>query len=270
VHAARPADRALVGSLAAILLVAAVLPALRAPIAVLLLGLAGTLWLTRRGVHPAVAAVLPLAVGISWPAWLGTDTPLGPLGCTEPLSVIALRRVAVALVVVFLTVVALRLTGVPAATLGLRRPTPPLAIAGVLGALVMAVGGLVVGPALAEPFFGRLSFDRPTAAVVPALAFGLANGFLEELAFRGALLGLVTAVIGRWPAIILQAVVFGIVHVGPEVTAFAPVHAALMASAGLVAGVIVDRTRSLAIPIGFHVGADVALYFGLACRVPIA
>jgi membrane protease YdiL (CAAX protease family) len=60
--------------------------------------------------------------------------------------------------------------------------------------------------------------------------------------------------------------VFGISHVGADVTAFVPIHATLMAAAGLLAGLVVRRTGSLAIPVGVHIGADIALYFGLACR----
>jgi len=39
-----------------------------------------------------------------------------------------------------------------------------------------------------------------------------------------------------------------------------------MAGCGLILGLITLRTGSLAVAIGLHVGADVALYFGLACR----
>ena len=45
-----------------------------------------------------------------------------------------------------------------------------------------------------------------------------------------------------------------------------PFHVMVMAGCGLVLGLITLRMGSLAVAIGLHVGADVALYFGLACR----
>jgi membrane protease YdiL (CAAX protease family) len=41
-----------------------------------------------------------------------------------------------------------------------------------------------------------------------------------------------------------------------------------MAAGGLLAGLIVERTGSLAIPIAAHVGLDIPLYYGNACRLP--
>ena len=255
---------------AGVLLVAAVQPALRVPAFVAVAAVAACAWSWRRRIPAGLVAVLPVAIVLSWPAWLGADIALGPAGCAEPATVIALRRVAVLLIVAVPTAGLVWGGGYPVSLLGLRRPGRAEAAAAIVGGVAVALGGLVIGPAIAEPFFGRLSFERPLAAVVPALVFGAANGLLEELAYRGVLQGLLGTVLGRWPAIVVQAAVFGISHVGPEVTDLVPVHAALMAAAGLAAGLIVDRTRSLAIPIGVHVGADVALYFGLACRIPAA
>jgi membrane protease YdiL (CAAX protease family) len=119
---------------------------------------------------------------------------------------------------------------------------------------------------LARPFFGELDFPRPVAALLPAVFFGVANGVLEEVSYRGAM----QAWLGRamplaW-AIGLQGIVFGIVHAGPNVLALLPVHIALMAVMGIAGGVARARLGSLWLPIGVHVGADIALYVGLACR----
>jgi membrane protease YdiL (CAAX protease family) len=183
-----------------------------------------------------------------------------------PFSVIALRRVATALVVFAVVAVLARVHGSSTFDLGIRRLRRwelPLSVGGLIA---LAAGGLVIGPWIAEPFFGRLDFARPMAAVIPAVVFGLANGTLEEIAYRGALQGWLGRVAGPGLALAVQAVIFGIVHVGPEVTALIPVHATLLAGAGLLAGLVVRRTGSLAIPIGIHIGADIALYYGLACR----
>jgi membrane protease YdiL (CAAX protease family) len=253
---------------AGVLLAAALLPAWRFPAFVAVVVAVAGAWGWLRRVSVALMAVLPVAVVLSWPAWLGADVPLGPAGCAEVVSVVALRRAVVLLVVALLAAAIASRGGDAIRLLGLRKAGAAALAVAALGGVAVAAGGLVIGPAVAEPFFGRLTFERPLAAIVPALVFGLANGLAEELAYRGILQGLLGAVIGRWPAIALQAVVFGISHVGPEVTDLAPVHAVLMAAAGLAAGLIVDRTRSLTIPIGIHIGADVALYVGLACRIP--
>ena len=98
------------------------------------------------------------------------------------------------------------------------------------------------------------------------MLFGIANGVLEEVLYRGAM----QAWLGRlapvgW-AIGFQGLVFGIVHAGPEVLTLLPVHIALLTAVGIGGGLVRWRLGSLWIPIGIHVGADIALYIGLACR----
>jgi membrane protease YdiL (CAAX protease family) len=250
----------------ALLLAGALVPASRPALAVAVIVGWAVLGLARRTAALGWAASLPLAVAFTWPFVLGADHPFGPVACTEPLSVIAVRRVVVAVVVLAVVAALARLHGSSTFDLGirrLRRWEAPLAVA---AGLAVAVGGLVIGPAVAEPFFGRLEYDRPLGALVPAVIFAVANGSLEEVAYRGALQGWLGRATTPAIAIVLQAVVFGIAHVGPEVTAFVPVHATLMAVVGLLAGLVVRRTGSLAIPIGVHIGADIALYYGLACR----
>ncbi len=250
----------------AILVVAAFAPDLR-PAAAVALG-AGwvVLWRAGRAEAIAWAAVLPVGLGLAVPWVVGADAPLGDPACVSPLSTIVLRRLALAAVVlgaVAALAVAHR-SGV--VELGLRRPSVPEAAVAIGGFTVLVVGGLVVGPAIAAPFFGRLDFPVPAAALVPALVFGFANGITEEVAYRGAMQGWIGRLAPVWVAIGFQGLVFGIVHAGPEVVALLPVHIALLAAAGIAAGVVRWRAGSLWIPAGIHVGADVALYIGLACR----
>lgn len=250
----------------AVLLAGALVPAWRPATAILaLLGWA-VLRMLRRPAVLAWAATIPVSMLLAWPWLLGTDGPLGADGCVEPLSIIALRRVAAALAVIALVAVLARVHGSSTFDLGIRRLRRwelPFAVGGVVA---LAVGGLVIGPWIAQPFFGRLEFARPLAAVIPALLFAVANGTVEEIAYRGALQGWLGRAARPWLGVIVQAVIFGIVHVRPEVTAFVPVHASLLALVGLAAGLLVRRSGSLAIPIGIHIGADIALYYGLACR----
>ena len=124
----------------------------------------------------------------------------------------------------------------------------------------------MIGPAIARPFFGELDYPVPLAALVPAILFGIANGVLEEVLYRGALQAWLARLAPIGWAIAFQGLVFGIVHAGPEVLALLPVHIALLTGVGIAAGLARWRLGSLWIPIGIHVGADIALYIGLACR----
>jgi membrane protease YdiL (CAAX protease family) len=253
----------------AILLAAALLPDLR-PLAIIAL-LAGWCILRVIGRDDAIAwaATLPLATTLVWPWLLGGDAPLGEVACADPLSEIAIRRLAVALAGLAITAALADAHGSGLAELGLRRPTRLEAALALGGFVVLVVGGLVIGPWIARPFFGQLSFAMPAAAIVPALVFGIANGVLEEVVYRGVLQAWLARLFPIGAAIVFQGLVFGIVHAGPEVLALLPVHIALLGSVGIAGGLVRWRTGSLWVPIGVHIGADVALYFGLACR-PVA
>lgn len=251
---------------AALLVLAALVPGWRPGVALLVLGGWVALALGRRRAAVGWAAAIPLAAAFTWPFVLGGDQPLGALGCVEPFAVIAIRRLVVAVLVLGFVAGLARIHGSSTAELGLGRPGYAELAVAVGGLLALAVGGLVVGPVLAEPFFGRLEYERPLGALLPAIVFGAANGTLEEVAYRGALQGWLTRVSPPAIAIGAQALIFGIAHAGPEVTALLPIHVALMTLVGLLGGLVVRRTGSLAIPIGIHVGADIALYYGLACR----
>ena len=102
-------------------------------------------------------------------------------------------------------------------------------------------------------------------ALLPALIFAAANGTMEEVAYRGALQGWSAKVMGVGPAVIGQAVVFGLAHGGADVIA-APIPLMLLLGlGGLLAGWITVQTRSLLIPLAIHIGLDLPLYYALAC-----
>jgi membrane protease YdiL (CAAX protease family) len=269
---ARPTLTTTDGSVAAIgpglLLVGALVPDLRPVVAIAIVAGWTLLAVTRRPGSIAWAAVLPLAVVLTWPWVLGADVQVGDPACRDVLSEIAVRRMAVA-------GVGLAIVGCLAAIyrsgrreLGLARPGRAEAVVAVGGCLVLVAGGLVIGPAIARPFFGALDYPVPLAALVPAVLFGIANGVLEEVLYRGALQAWLARLAPIGWAIGFQGLVFGIVHAGPEVLALLPVHIALLTGVGIAAGLVRWKLGSLWVPIGIHVGADVALYVGLACRTP--
>jgi membrane protease YdiL (CAAX protease family) len=250
----------------ALLLAGALVPDLRTGAAVAVV--AGWILLRFSRHHAAIAwaAVLPLAVVLTWPWILGTDAPLGDPACRDPFSAIAVRRVIVA-------AVGLALVGGLAVAhrsglreLGLARPQRPELVIAIGGCVILVVAGLFIGPLIARPFFGELDYPVPPAALVPAVGFGIANGVLEEVLYRGAMQAWLRRLAPLWLAIGFQALVFGIVHAGPEVQALLPLHIAMLGGVGVAGGLARWWFGSLWIPIGIHVGADIALYVGLACR----
>jgi hypothetical protein len=102
-------------------------------------------------------------------------------------------------------------------------------------------------------------------AILPALLFAAANGAMEELVYRGALLGWSARVMGVAPAVVGQAIVFGLAHSGADVVGNGLVLSLALGVGGLVAGIIAVRTRSLLLPIAIHVGLDIPIYSAFAC-----
>lgn len=248
------------------LLLGALVPDLRPPVAAVVLAGWVVLLLRHRPEAIAWAATLPVGVSLAWPWVLGMDLPLGAAGCVAPFSEIVVRRIAVAVVGLGLASLVAIVHRSSLVEVGLRRPDRAEAAMAIMGLLVLGIGGTFIGPIVAEPFFGRLEFETPAAVIVPATLFGIANAVFEEVAYRGILQAFLGRFIPIAGAIAFQGLVFGIVHAGPEVVALLPLHIALLSATGVAAGIARWKLGSLWILIGIHVGADIALYVGLACR----
>ena len=91
------------------------------------------------------------------------------------------------------------------------------------------------------------------------LLFVVANGFMEELLFRGLFLGRYQRLIGAWPAIISTALSFTLAHMqvkyAPELIFFLVVLLGL----SIAWGWLMHRTRSLWGSALFHAGADLMI-----------
>jgi membrane protease YdiL (CAAX protease family) len=61
--------------------------------------------------------------------------------------------------------------------------------------------------------------------------------------------------------------VFGLAHLGTDITGAAPLLWAAMAASGAVAGIVAVRSRSLLLPFTVHAALDVPLFYAYACRV---
>jgi membrane protease YdiL (CAAX protease family) len=218
----------------------------------------------------AWAAPIPVAVSLCW-GLLPVPSP-SPSGadCASITSPTAVWRTAEAGVVIgTLAILAWALRTRPVdlrRDLLLRMPARWVVRWSVLGFLVAGPVALVLGPILARPFFGEITYDVTVlGAIAPALLFAVANGSMEELAYRGALLGWSARLIGVPAAVVGQAVVFGLAHSGSDVTGSPLLLMAALGLGGLIAGVVAVRTRSLMLPMAVHIGLDIPIYYAFAC-----
>ncbi len=215
-------------------------------------------------------ATLPAAVGLTWAALAGTPMPLpDALHCTDLLSPPTVTRVIQAILVLGTLALLIPVSGDRAA-LRLRLPSDRRITAlAVLAPIVLVPGALWVGPLLARPFFGEVGLATGDfRALLPAVAFAVANAALEETEFRGALLGWSTPTLGIVGAVVGQAAIFGFAHLGADLTGPAPLLWLGMVTSGVVAGVVAVRSRSLLLPFTVHAALDVPLYYAFACRLP--
>ncbi len=211
---------------------------------------------------------IPVATILVWGGIVGDRLLSDHFTCADPLSPVAWLRVAEASLVIGSTLLLARLLGTSLGALGLRRPSSREAILGCTAVLLIPIPSLIIGAILAEPFFGpvRLDLAQPLA-ILPALTLAIANGTMEELAYRGALMAWLSRATGPMLALVGQALVFGAAHTGSDYVGSAlPVVLAIIA-AGLVAGLIVRRTGSLSLVIIAHIAFDVPLYYAAACRL---
>lgn len=249
----------------ALLAVAALAPS--AGLAVLVVLAAGTAIAVKRHapVRWAWASAVPVAVSLLW-GTLQAPVVASDLGdCENPASPVATWRALEAVVVlVALAAVALVLRARPG-TLYLRLPARRWLPWAVAGFLVAGPVALLVGPYLARPFFGDVSYTILAGALIPALIFAISNGVMEELIYRGALMGWSGRVMGIGTALVGQAVVFGLAHSGTDVIGLQVPLMLAMGLGGLLAGLVTIRTRSLLIPIAVHTGLDIPIYFAFAC-----
>jgi membrane protease YdiL (CAAX protease family) len=213
---------------------------------------------------------VPLGVALAWTATLAPSMALpDATRCTDLLSPTATARGTEALVIVGLVALLAPLARQPGA-LRLRWPSRGVVLLSVAAPLAIIPATLWIGPALAAPFFGQLNLvTGDLRALIPAAGYAIGNALLEELAYRGALMGWGAAALGPLGAVVGQAIVFGFAHMGTDVEpAMAPLLWAAMATGGLIAGVAVIRTRSLLLAFAVHAAVDVSLYYAMACRIP--
>ena len=250
----------------AALVTAALIPAVRIPVLVLLVLLAVA---ARHdpALRRVAAATFPAALLLSVAA-IPPPVPADLGWCAELLAPPALWRAMEAVIVIGAVLIAVRLLGARFAELGLVRPSRGELAVSVVVAGVVAIGGLVLGTWLAGPFFGTIVLGAgDPGSIPPALLLALANGAMEEVVYRGAMLAWLTPALGVRGALAAQALVFGAAHAGGDFTGSPLPVMAAVAATGLIAGLIVLRRRSLTFPLLVHAGFDIPLFYVVACRL---
>ena len=163
---------------------------------------AGTVVALRRDapVRWAWAAPVPVALSLTFGLIVPPEAAPGGADCGSVVSPPAMWRLLEAVLVLGTVALGAVLLRAPASSLWLRLPSTRVIQASVLAFGVCALLGLVLGPALARPFFGSFGLDMSNPwALLPAFVFALSNGIMEEVAYRGALMGWSARVTGLAP-----------------------------------------------------------------------
>ena len=248
-----------------LLTVAAAVPSVR-PAVLIVLSIGVVFAIARNApVRWTWAAAVPVALGLAFGTLAAPAAALDGSDCVNPASPVSSWRALEALVVLAALATLAVVLRAGRGSLSLRWPARRWVPWAVGGFLLAGPVALLLGPFFARPFFGEVGYEVVLGALLPALVFAVANGVMEELIFRGALLGWSAKVMGLGPAVVGQAVVFGVAHSGSDVIGFPLPLMLALGIGGLLAGVITVRTRSLLIPIAIHIGLDIPIYFAFAC-----
>ncbi len=136
-----------------------------------------------------------------------------------------------------------------------------------LGSIVGTVGFAAFAALAFVPVLGRPGGANQLLSLAPwILTFVLANGFAEELLFRGLFLRGYETFLGKRWSNLLAASAFTLLHVQatyvPELAVFLPVLFVL----ALTWGWLMQKTGSLWGSALFHAGADCLIMFGVFAK----
>ncbi|MFB4301095.1 lysostaphin resistance A-like protein [Actinomadura sp. NTSP31] len=118
----------------------------------------------------------------------------------------------------------------------------------------MLIGFAMFGAVIANiAFLGDYRIDGfgSVAGALGLLGFMAAAAVTEELLFRGVLFRIVEGRIGTWAALVLTALVFGLMHLANEHATFWGAIAIAIEAGGMLAAAYA-ATRNLWVPIGLH------------------
>ncbi len=118
------------------------------------------------------------------------------------------------------------------------------------------------------PVHAVVTPDRLLVLVPALLVLVVSNGLQEEFLFRGLFLQKYEAVFGAKLAIILQAIVFTIAHLGITYTPSLALFLVLFVlPLGLIAGYFMVATKGIVTPTTFHAALDIPIYLAFLSYV---
>lgn len=126
----------------------------------------------------------------------------------------------------------------------------------VIAAVALTLFAMLIRPG-ASPYLSMLRSMAPWLAVLGVVGFAVVNPIWEEVLFRGVLQGELSRTIGAWPAVVVQAVLFGLSHLHGFPSGW--IGVAMAATWGFGLGVIRERTGGLVIPYLVHVTANLTI-----------
>jgi membrane protease YdiL (CAAX protease family) len=131
--------------------------------------------------------------------------------------------------------------------------------------LAVGIAAFVVFAGLAfMPLTGKSEVVSQLLPLTPwILIFVLANGFMEELLFRGVFLKRYEPFLGKGLANLLTAIVFTLAHVQVTYVADVLQFLVIVFPLALTWGYLMQRTDSLWGSVLFHAGADCMIVFGI-------
>ena len=124
------------------------------------------------------------------------------------------------------------------------------------------LGGLLVGSIILILLIsGSISFTvlNPVTIIFKPLILFILLALMEEIIFRGIIYRITEQSLGTWIALIISAILFGIVHITNDHADFPGILSA--ASGGIMLGVMYTIKGRLWLPLSIHVGWNFFQYF---------
>jgi len=102
----------------------------------------------------------------------------------------------------------------------------------------------------------NISYAKFISLTPSILIIALADGFMEELLFRGVFLKKFEPFMGATLSNLLTALIYSLVHLQVTFTSSLPIFLIATFLLGLLWGYIMQKTKSLLAPALFHAGVD--------------
>lgn len=208
--------------------------------------------------RPALAALFAASCGFLVAWWLAGPL-LGLIGvAADTVRGIAVAKLVDTVLIVLPVLLVARLSGMGRHDLFLGRGR----------ARAWLATGLVFFVAFAAIFLMQAFGEGMSASQLAALApwtmlFVFSNAFLEELHFRGLLLGPFGELLGPWGANACIALFFTLTHAPVTYTPDLPVFLSVLLLLALAWGFIIQKTESIWGAVLFHAGADLLIVIGI-------